>query len=258
MKKALICIFAITLLWGCTSTRQLQKQSAHKSSYEILVDSVRKAEPLFDFATVKMNVNINYNGTSFSSSALCKIRRDSAMHISFQPVFGVEMFKMEVTPDKILIFDKLNQRYYETDFSFIGNKLGEGMNFKNFQALISNRYFSMLSDSVANNCTVSSGNIVCENQTLKQETFVNQKYRIEHVALQYPAKNRILETLYSEFTLADGILFPAKINLEASQPGSKIKVTFNCTKLNFSTSPVFNASSVSQYVKSDIKQLLSK
>lgn len=259
MKKIYFVLISIVLVSACKPLKQLQVNELKKSPVEILLDSIGKAAPIIETATVKMNVNINYNGRSFSSAATCKIRKDSAMHISLQPVFGVEMFKMEITPKKILIFDKLNQRYYETDFGFIENKIGEGINFQNFQALISNRYFSIIStDSVSASC-VARGNIVeCSNNKVLQQTETGIDYRIQKINLLYQKTDRKMETQYSGFAPADGIIFPYKIYLQASKPGMQVKVEFNCNKISFQNKPVFNTTDISQFTKSDIKQLMTK
>jgi hypothetical protein len=259
MKKKYIFILIIAILSACKSTQKLSVPSLPKSSAELLLSNIHKAEPTIENAVVKMNIDINYNGRSFSSAANCKIKRDSAIHISLQPIFGVEMFKMEITPQKILIFDKLNQRYYETDFGFIESKLGEGINFQDFQALVSNCYWSILkTDSINTSCFAEGNTLICQNKTIKQETVTGQDFRIQKVSLQYLISGGKMETQYSDFKLTDNALFPYKISLQASKPGFQVKIDFNCSKISFTTKPVFNTSNINQFTKSDIKQLMTK
>ncbi len=255
-----IYIALVLVVSSCKTTAHLPKQNEKKSPITIMLDSIRKVEPGFKNASVKMNVSLNYNNRSFSSAAQCKIIRDSAIFISMQPVMGLELFKMEITPEKILIFDKFNLNYYETDFSFVQSKLGDGMNFESLQALISNRYFTLMNkDSVSSACRISDKNtIVCQNALLKQETMVDNTFRVGSVTVEYPAKSRKLTVQYSEFGQAGDILFPYLIKLEATQPGNLLKADFKCSKISFPETLELTPTSVSQYSKQDIKKLLSK
>lgn len=259
MKKIFIYLLIIIVAAACKPTQKLAVQNVSKSPADELIQNIKSNDPAIRYATVKMNVDIEYNGRSFSSAANCKIRKDSAMHISIQPVFGVEMFKMEITPQKILIFDKLNKRYYETDFSFIESKLGEGMNFKNFQALVSNSYLNMVkTDSLNSDCFAREHTLVCQNKTLKQEMVTGADFRIQKLSLQYLKADQMMEAQYSDFNTADGILFPFKIAVQATRQGAKMRLNFNCSKVNFNSQPVFSANNIQQFTKSDIKQLMTK
>ncbi len=74
-------------------------------------------------------------------SASCKFYKDSAMHISIQPFMGIEMFKAELNPDSIIVFDKMNRRYYVINYNYFTERFGVDIDFNSLQALISNQFF---------------------------------------------------------------------------------------------------------------------
>ena len=44
---------------------------------------------------------------------------DSLTIISVQPMLGIEMFRLEATPKTIIVIDKINHRYVQTDYAEI-------------------------------------------------------------------------------------------------------------------------------------------
>ncbi|MBV5343348.1 DUF4292 domain-containing protein, partial [bacterium] len=72
----------------------------------------------------KMSVAVEVGGRKFNTSASCKIRTDSAIHISIQPFLGFEMFKVEINKDSLLVFDKVNKKLYPVPFAYFKTKFG--------------------------------------------------------------------------------------------------------------------------------------
>jgi len=125
IKKSIVFLLLTVLFTACKTKQQIAKPLTERSPVDELIDKMQKAEPQFTTANVsKMNMTMNLQGRTFNVSATCKIRKDSVMHISIQPAFGFELFKVEITPDSIRAFDKLNKRMYATDFSFSRKDLG--------------------------------------------------------------------------------------------------------------------------------------
>ena len=76
----LIAIFVI----GCKTVKQTVKQGASTEKLSELIQKVQEQQPKFNTANVnKMNLSLNVDGRTFNVAASCKIRTDSAMHISF-------------------------------------------------------------------------------------------------------------------------------------------------------------------------------
>ena len=138
--KILLFVALVVLFTACKSKQSVMYQAATgKTKNTELIQKVRLNEPQFNTANVsKMSLYLNLDGRTFNVSASCKIRTDSAMHISIQPALGIEMFKLEITPDSILAFDKINKRLYATDFKLFETKFGLTVNYSDLQSLISN------------------------------------------------------------------------------------------------------------------------
>ena len=141
-----IIIISVVLLASCKTTRTAtttkQASLPQSSQVELLVKQVQSAELKFETANVsKMVMEPNVNDRNFNVSAACKIKKDSAIYLSIRPLFGIEAFKAELTPDSMKVIDKLNFRYFVVDYHFFKQRFGVDVDFYSLQGLIFNQFF---------------------------------------------------------------------------------------------------------------------
>ena len=66
---------------------------------------IRKLQSSTSIATRAYVENVclrGFQGRQLDVKATCKIVSDSAIHLSIQPFFGVELFKLEMTPKSLI------------------------------------------------------------------------------------------------------------------------------------------------------------
>ncbi len=97
------------LLVGC--------KTSYKERRELQADKEAYCEQLFAASTTgssfssKGTVAITYGGESLSSKATFDLQRDKAIQISVRPLLGIELFKVQLTPDTVLVIDRTKRRY---------------------------------------------------------------------------------------------------------------------------------------------------
>lgn len=264
--KRLIPILLIAILvFGCKTVKQTVKQGVSTEKLSELIQKVQEQQPKFNTANVnKMNLSLNVDGRTFNVAANCKIRTDSAMHISIMPAFGFELFKLEITPDSIFAFDKINKKLYAINFEYIEEKFGLNISFRDLQSVISNQLFNICSQEInAKNFTLSTtdknlSRLSTECKAIKQSADVNSQYRIERIQLLPKSSDYQMTVDYSQFTNLDMVNFPLIINIEAKNLKHNLNCDFNISKATFNNNVVFSSLDASKYTRGDIKQLMNK
>jgi hypothetical protein len=188
---------------------------------------------------------------------------DSMMHISIMPVFGIEMFKVEITKDKIYVFDKLNKKYYETDFNFLERKIGIKLNYNNLESLISNQFFIVGQEitPVSKLKLDTSKGIQTIDYTggnVTESISINSLFGIENVNIFSVNTKYNLTTTYSDFALFDNINFPQKISIQASNNKNNLDCDFKINKAIFNTPLDLQSMDKHRFVKAEINQLMNK
>jgi len=267
MKVKSILIYSLVLFTvvACKTKQQVPKQTEQDYKKTELIEKISRNQPVFSTANVsKMSLLLDIDGRSFNVAASCKIRTDSAMHISIQPAFGIEMFKIEITPDSIRAYDKLNKRMYVTGFQYLETKFGLTVNYHDLQSMLSNQFFTIGSKDVqTDKCKVISGNnglnaISYENNQLIQNSEINNEFRIQKTELKSKTSNYTMSATYNNFVLSDNILFPQKINVKAFSTKHSLNSDFNISRVIFNNKIVFSTLDPSKYDRAELNQLMTK
>ena len=265
-KTIIISVFVLLMLSACKTTRQVAKTNLPVSN-EIskVVEQVNKVQPQFKTANVsKMSLAFNVNAREINVSATCKIRKDSAIFLSIQPFMGIELFKAELMPDTVKVFDKMNHRYYVTDYAYISKRFGVDVDYYSFQALLSARFFCVgKREVVLDSCkliqtTTGENKIEYTSARMHQSTQLSPLNVIQQVVIKAKNSDYQLQTDYKDYTMVSGINYPQKITLLASDQKTKASCDFSILRIEFNTDVKLIPTNPDRYSLSDIDQLLKK
>lgn len=138
-----ICFIAF-FLTSC-KTKQIASTPATESrpiSINSFCQNIQNNEPLFtsvDIKKVAIKATINQQENFLSGSV--KIKTDSFIFISLQPLPGFEMFRLEFYPQRFRFFDKMNRKYFEATYEYIEQQMQIPLQYKNIEDLFSRKLF---------------------------------------------------------------------------------------------------------------------
>ncbi len=214
----------------------------------------------------KMNMTFSTGKRILSSKATLGIAYDEVIQLSLQPVFGIEMFRLYVQPDCIIILDRMNKRYVRESFDDIEGQLPNGFNFYTLQALFTNKIFIPEQSIVSINdyrkfkYTKTSDNYLLKGRDKKSNTdysfFVNGNDQVTLTQLYKPSENYSLDWTYKEFTLLENMFFPLEMKVSATTPKRKLDVSISLNSVVLDESPSFNSSIPSSYTKVELEEVM--
>ena len=124
----LACLLLVTLLgfYGCKSAKVSgDQEKVNTKELKAFVASMQEHEPAFRTFSARLNVDLQMGDKTVGSRVEFKLVKDSALQLSVQPFLGIEVFRMELTPDSVKVMDRMNKRF----------------NFYNLQALFVHQLF---------------------------------------------------------------------------------------------------------------------
>jgi hypothetical protein len=135
---AMICLLLTT---GCKSSRKVETvASAEMKAADAFFSSVMDKELPCRTLSARTNISIGWTpGKELSSRVDIKFVRDSAFQLSIQPIFGVELFRIEFSVDSVKAVDRMNGRCLLASYADLKQDID--FNFYNLQALFTNRIF---------------------------------------------------------------------------------------------------------------------
>jgi len=265
-KFIIFSVFALLIFSACKTKRSvILTEGLEGSPVAQLIAKVQATQPQFKTANVsKMSLEFDMNERNVNVSATCKIQKDSAIYLSIQPFMGIEMFKAEIMPEKIVVFDKMNRKYYVTDYAWFNSRFGVDIDFNSLQALIFNQFFcvgkkEILPDSCKLTPLASGRNkIEYETQAMLQVTETGSTNTIQQVLLKGKITRYQLQANYEDFTVVNAVNFPQTIKMLANNEKTKVSCNFSILKVEFNTDLKFIPSNTERYSPGDIDQLLKK
>jgi hypothetical protein len=120
--------FGILLIFGllvsCKSTRQITTTTSKALTYKTLS------------APLKLTILPGSGQAASSVDAQLKIVKGEAIQLSLRmPFLGSEVGRVTITPEKILLLDRWNQRYFVTSPAELGSLLNYPLNYADLEAL---------------------------------------------------------------------------------------------------------------------------
>lgn len=148
MKGIRIACYAGMLIAGllavsCKSTKKIARQeSAGAKNRTEFFTRFEKNAFRFETLTARLKADIDLPGKSAGSRVDLKMVKDRVFQLSVQPLLGIEVFRIMVGTDSLIVLDRLNKRYVAERLETLQGQMPVDFNFYNLQALFTDRIFA--------------------------------------------------------------------------------------------------------------------
>ncbi|WP_080902735.1 DUF4292 domain-containing protein [Parabacteroides sp. Marseille-P3160] len=131
------------ILTGCKTAKKIETIQPVVEKREADVFFGLMVEKAFQYQTLnaRLNAEIKLPEKELNSRVNLKMIRDSIFQLSVQPFLGIEVFRLQVSPGRVLLIDRLNKRYVDELYENIKGKTPVDFNFYNLQSLFTNHLF---------------------------------------------------------------------------------------------------------------------
>lgn len=230
--KSIIAIILISFLVGCKTNQVVVTTSANENTD---VTKIIKGhyQNQHNFTTLNIRANAKYEDKkqSHSLNADIRIKKDQIIWINIK-FLGIPMAKAMITPSKVSYYEKINNTYFEGDFSLLSNWLGTDLDFNKVQ----NLFLGKAIDDLTKDNWISEINeklfklSIPSNASVNKEFyFESANYLLKRATISQVNRNRSLEIYYPSFKEDNAMYLPNEINIKAEQ---KDKVSLNIAYKN--------------------------
>lgn len=231
-----------------------------------LFEDILENEVRYSTFSSKLNMSFSTGRKVLNSRATLRIVRNEAIQLSIQPIFGIEMFRLYIQPDCIIILDRMNKRYVQETYDDLKKEYPIGFNFYTLQSLFTNALFIpeqsnvLIDDYNKFRYLQSSDNYLLSGRDklsdINYSFCVNGNDQITLTQMYMPAKKYSLEWSYDEFTLVEKLFFPFKMKVSASSQEVNLNTSISLSSINFDESLTLDSSIPSSYTKVELKEVI--
>lgn len=263
-----LLLLLIVGIYSCKpKERIIQAQAAleDKTESELFEDIMHKGLEFNTFSS-KLNMTFSTGIKTISSKGNLRIINNEAIMLSVQPLFGIEMFRLYVEPDYLIILDRMNKRYVKESFQELKEKNPIGFNFYSLQSLFTNCLFIpeqndiSLQDYTKFKYSASMDNYHLSARDKKSKIdysfSVNGNDQITLTQLYLPKKGYSLQWNYDQFSLMRNLFFPHEMKISASTQKLKLDTSFSLSDINLNQPLTLETSIPGSYTKAEISEVL--
>lgn len=143
-------LLVVTLVVSCSSTRNIKKSivwdGLNENEY---IEKVFSHSDEKKVVTAKMSASLQLNGKKTGKlGGTLRIKKGEVIQISIAPFLGIEVGRAEITPDGLLVIDRMNKRYVEVSFKEWKSLTKVDLNFHILEALFLNEIFLPTKDEL--------------------------------------------------------------------------------------------------------------
>lgn len=146
MKRFIYWVYVVCLIVLASSCRSLRHAERAPMigglKGEEYQEKVISGLPHWNCVTGKVALNLNVDGGKNTKlSATLRMKKGEVIQLSVAPLLGIEVARLEISPDRILAVDRLHKQYVEVSFDELNRMANLNLNFNVLQSLFLNEIF---------------------------------------------------------------------------------------------------------------------
>lgn len=236
MKKKFTHILIVVLIFSCGTVK--------KRGIVSVLDSKIKAKQIIkthqrqkaDFSTLQARLKLELTEDNKSQTHTLTLRMERGKTIWANAFLN--MVRLKITPEKVLMYNKLNRTVFEGDYEIINEFLGIELNFSNLEnALLGDALFNPKTNALKREPNQTSYVLTPKNanELLQVLYYINpSSFKLEGQSVDQPLENRSLDVNYQSFQAIDAQLFPKSITIKVieNQKETSLKLNLKSVILN--------------------------
>ena len=136
----LIVFLVVMIMVGCAVKKDVTANGEKANVECAKVTKVTKKNHWHTCVIQGAKATVTTKSDKITASVTMQAVHDSLIIISVMPALGIEMVRLEATPDELLAFDKVHNRYAKTTFKELNKRLKPKLTWKQLEQICSN-YF---------------------------------------------------------------------------------------------------------------------
>ena len=268
MKQISYIVLLVLILTSCSTSRNtLRNTTIGGLSGTEYMEKVIEWTPSRDNLTARARIELNVGSSSpMSVNANMRVRRGEIIRFSVAPILGIEVARIDITPDKIMAVDRMNKRYVEFGFAEISSLLNTELDFNILQSLILNEIFIPGKDKLS---VADASGFTLSPYADRARLQVKGTKRIGYSFFTSATDGRLEETVialkdlpyslhcrYADFTMLGNDVFPQSIEMMSEGTDKKYSLDMKLSRINTDSNWDSKTELSSKYRKMSVQELL--
>jgi hypothetical protein len=235
--KLLIVCCLLTML-GCHARKKLvanQPAAPVKpaNTIEDKLTAIRAQQVSFNTFSGKAKTSLNINSDTHDVTLNIRINNNKEIWVSVTALLGIEAARAVITPDSILVMNKIQGLYLKKPFSFIYQYTNKQVDYAMLQALFTgNAVPKLLNDSAKYTAAGDSVKLDGKLGDLVYKLLLGSDLKVTRTNLANDAEGQTLQ-VNNSFNVQNNQKVPAQIDIISVAKSNKIEVNLHFVKVDY-------------------------
>ena len=199
-------------------------------------------------------------------NATLRMKRGEVIQFSVAPLLGIEVVRMEISPQGILVLDRLNKRYVQASFEQVNNWARTDLSFHVLQSLFFNELFLpdrtqlTADDASLFRISVEGDNALLEAKSSKVLTYSFRTSAdsglLQESRIGVKGTGYTLNWKYDDFQRLDARPFPQHMGLTIEGVKPEVALDMKLSRLSVDNGWESHTNIPSRYKKIEVEELV--
>jgi len=233
IRWAQICVF-ILLIISCKSKKLATDVAVNENMSSKAVIRTHYQNQI-NFKTLSGRMKINYFDGESTKGITVSLRMEKDKAIWISAPLGI--VKAYVTPNRVTFYNKLQNEYFDGDFSYLSNMLGTDLDFRKLQnLLLGNALFDLRNEKYDVSFAESDYILKPKKPMVLFKTLYKiepKNFKIATQQLSQPLKKRFLDIAYKNYQNVNNRILPNEIVITAVEANAKNIINIDYRNIEF-------------------------
>ncbi|MGZ3749906.1 MAG: DUF4292 domain-containing protein [Mucilaginibacter sp.] len=235
----LLIICCLLAMASCKAKKQVlvirkSTDSAKVSPIVAKINAIRKSQAEFTTFSGKARTKLDINGNSNDVTLNIRILKGQKIWVSVTAIAGIEVARALITPDSLLVINKLQGLYVRKPFSYIYSYASNQVDYSSVEAIFVGNAIPQLLNNNANWQSDGAGIILSGNlQELVYRMVVGPDMKVSQTELSDQSAGQSLQINNTDFIQATNRVLPSQINLTSAVKAKKVLMNLHYIKVDF-------------------------
>jgi hypothetical protein len=239
------CLWWFAACWFCPGAKQLVARTAAAESTThsapavdtklVAINAIKSAQTYFNTFSGRAKAKLDINGDENDVTLNIRIQRDKKIWVSVTAIAGIEVARALITPDSILLMNRLQSIYLKKPFSYVAQFAGNKVNYKTLESLlVGNAIPEALNENSDIQTTKGATTLTGRLSSLVYVMALGPDNKVNQLNLNDQDAGQSMQVNNSAYAQAGaGKIMPLQVDMSSTVKSKKITVNLHYTKEEF-------------------------
>lgn len=202
---------------------------------------LKNKSAVFNTLSLKGKAQVTMNGSTNNVSIVVRMLKGKKIWVSMSSAFVGEVARAMLTPDSVLVMNKMQNVYLEKPFRYVHNFTNKQVDFNMLEDVFAgNAVRAFLNESSGLDRENGVWLLKGETKNLAYQILFNTLLKASEVNLNDVSAGQALKVVYGEYQEVNGALYPSTVQVSSESGNKKINLNLDFSKIEVDTPLDFN------------------